>query len=101
MLNLRSVLATCAVSAAMTGLTAVASHRAATLEPATGITATERPLDLPWWKRSLAHTVQEEWLFAQFMDSQHGPRWRTALPDKAVARMYQHWLQGRQGDGNP
>ncbi|MFM1830336.1 MAG: hypothetical protein RLZZ558_676, partial [Planctomycetota bacterium] len=22
---------------------------------------------------------------------------RTALPDKTVARMYQHWLQGRQG----
>ena len=25
--------------------------------------------------------------FAQAMDAQHGPRWRTALPDKVVAHL--------------
>jgi hypothetical protein len=37
--------------------------------------------------------VQEEWVFAQHMDMQYGPRWRTALPDKVVANMFAAWLE--------
>ncbi|MCE9619691.1 MAG: hypothetical protein K8R92_07255 [Planctomycetes bacterium] len=46
---------------------------------------------LPWWKKTLSHTVQEEWAFAQMMEQQYGPRWRTALPDKVVLKLYQEF----------
>jgi hypothetical protein len=101
MLTLRRSVLVCVVAAALTGLAAVASQRSVAVEPVVAIVSPDRPANMPWWKGSLAHTVQEEWLFAQHMDTQHGPRWRTALPDKTVSRMYQHWLQGRQGGGGP
>lgn len=44
---------------------------------------------LPWWKKTLSHTVQEEWIFAQQMNAEYGPRWRTTLPDKTVLKLYQ------------
>ena len=50
---------------------------------------------LPWWKKSLSHTVQEEWLFAQQMNANYGPRWRTALPDKTVLKLYQQFCAGQ------
>lgn len=101
MLNRPTRTSACMAALVLTGLTAIAGQRSAAIEPATGVTASAMPPDLPWWKRSLAHTVQEEWLFAQHMDTQHGPRWRTALPDKTVARMYRHWLHDRQGGPSP
>jgi hypothetical protein len=95
MLNRSSRTSACLGALVLTGLAALAGQRSAALEPATAITASTVPQGLPWWKRSLAHTVQEEWLFAQHMDTQHGPRWRTALPDKTVARLYHAWLEDR------
>jgi hypothetical protein len=95
MLRIPSRTAACAAALALGGLAALAGQRSASLEAASDITAATPSLGVPWWKRSLAHTVQEEWLFAQHMDTQHGPRWRTALPDKTVARLYQAWLQDR------
>ena len=50
---------------------------------------------LPWWKKTLSHTVQEEWIFAQQMNTEYGPRWRTALPDKTVLKLYQQFCAGR------
>jgi hypothetical protein len=61
--------------------------------PPSGATDPSASASLPWWKRALSHTVQEEWVFAQAMDAQYGPRWRTALPDKVVAHLYQSWQQ--------
>ena len=92
--------AVCAALAVMTCLSAIGDQRSASVTATSDAFGGGLPPSLPWWKGSLAHTVQEEWLFAQHMDAQHGPRWRTALPDKAVARMYRNWLQGRQGGGN-
>ncbi len=51
---------------------------------------------LPWWKKTVSHTVQEEWIFAQLMNTEYGPRWRTALPDKTVLRLYQQFCAGQQ-----
>jgi hypothetical protein len=51
---------------------------------------------LPWWKKTVSHTVQEEWIFAQLMNTEYGPRWRTALPDKTVLRLYQQFCVGQQ-----
>jgi hypothetical protein len=84
-------------AAALAGVVAASGTRLSAPGPAAGVADPFAATSLPWWKRSLAHTVQEEWLFAQQMDTRYGPRWRTALPDKTVARMYQHWMQGRQG----
>lgn len=74
---------------------AVAATRSASPSSPSSATDTEAPPSLPWWKRSLAHTVQEEWVFAQHMDMQYGPRWRTALPDKVVANLFAAWSQER------
>ncbi|MBM4006129.1 MAG: hypothetical protein FJ292_00950 [Planctomycetes bacterium] len=74
---------------------AVAATRSASPSSPSSSTDTEAPSSLPWWKRSLAHTVQEEWVFAQHMDMQYGPRWRTALPDKVVANLFAAWSQER------
>jgi hypothetical protein len=74
---------------------AVAATRSASPSSPSSATDTEAPSSLPWWKRSLAHTVQEEWVFAQHMDMQYGPRWRTALPDKVVANLFAAWSQER------
>ena len=51
---------------------------------------------LPWWKKTVSHTVQEEWIFAQLMNTEYGPRWRTALPDKTVLKLYQQFCAGQQ-----
>ncbi len=51
---------------------------------------------LPWWKKTVSHTVQEEWIFAKLMNTEYGPRWRTALPDKTVLRLYQQFCAGQQ-----
>jgi hypothetical protein len=51
---------------------------------------------LPWWKKTVSHTVQEEWIFAQLMNAEYGPRWRTALPDKTVLKLYQQFCAGQQ-----
>ncbi|RLS27484.1 MAG: hypothetical protein DWH76_01955 [Planctomycetota bacterium] len=51
---------------------------------------------VPWWKKSVSHTVQEEWIFAQHMSTEYGPRWRTALPDKTVLKLYQQFCAGQQ-----
>lgn len=51
---------------------------------------------LPWWKKTVSHTVQEEWIFAQLMNTEYGPRWRTALPDKMVLKLYQQFCAGQQ-----
>ena len=56
---------------------------------------------LPWWKKSLSHTVQEEWVFAQNMNDQYGPRWRTALPDKTVLKLYQQFQGQRRRKAVP
>ena len=72
---------------------AVAATRSTSPSSPSSATDTAAPPSLPWWKRSLAHTVQEEWVFAQHMDMQYGPRWRTALPDKVVANMFNVWLE--------
>ena len=72
---------------------AVAATRSTSTSSPSSATDTVAPPSLPWWKRSLAHTVQEEWVFAQHMDMQYGPRWRTALPDKVVANMFNAWLE--------
>jgi len=76
---------------AMATAAAVAGTRAALVQPAPGATDGSASSSLPWWKRALSHTVQEEWAFAQAMDSQYGPRWRTALPDKVVSHLWQSW----------
>lgn len=78
---------------ALAGAAAFASTRAVAPGPAAGVVDSRAPTTLPWWKKSLSHTVQEEWVFAQHMDRQFGPRWRTALPDKVVANLYAAWLQ--------
>ena len=96
MLTVHRPLLACLTAATLTGIAAIAGQRSTAVEPATAIACTTAPDGLPWWKRSLAHTVQEEWLFAQHMDSQYGPRWRTALPDKSVVRLYQAWVAGRE-----
>jgi hypothetical protein len=70
---------------------AVGGTRATAVQPAPGATDTAASSALPWWKRALSHTVQEEWAFAQAMDAQYGPRWRTALPDKVVSHLWQAW----------
>lgn len=70
---------------------AIAGTRAAFVQPAPGATDSVVSGSLPWWKRALSHTVQEEWAFAQAMDAQYGPRWRTALPDKVVSHLWQSW----------
>ena len=70
---------------------AIAGTRNAMVQPAPGATDTSASASLPWWKRALSHTVQEEWAFAQAMDAQYGPRWRTALPDKVVSHLWQSW----------
>lgn len=74
---------------------AVAATRSTSPSSSLNATDTAAPPSLPWWKRSLAHTVQEEWVFAQHMDMQYGPRWRTALPDKVVANLFAAWSQER------
>jgi hypothetical protein len=80
---------------------AAATMATRSMAPSAPATATDAaaPASLPWWKRSLAHTVQEEWVFAQHMDQQHGPRWRTALPDKVVLHLWQAWQAERTGGG--
>ena len=78
---------------ALAGAAAFASTRTIAPGPASGAVDTQAPATLPWWKKSLSHTVQEEWIFAQHMAQQFGPRWRTALPDKVVANLYATWLQ--------
>ena len=78
---------------------ATAGTRSVAPSAPTATTDTAPSSSLPWWKRSLAHTVQEEWVFAQHMDQQFGPRWRTALPDKVVLQMYQSWQASRAGGG--
>lgn len=78
---------------ALAGAAAFASTRAVAPGPAAGAVDSQAPATLPWWKKSLSHTVQEEWVFALHMDQQFGPRWRTALPDKVVANLYAAWLQ--------
>ena len=83
-------LACAAATGATRSLVASATPHATDASPAAS---------LPWWKRSLAHTVQEEWVFAQHMDQQFGPRWRTALPDKVVHQMFQSWQAARGGAG--
>jgi len=86
--------ATSAMAAlALAGAAALASTRAVAPGPAAGAVYSQAPSTLPWWKKSLSHTVQEEWVFALHMDQQFGPRWRTALPDKVVANLYATWLQ--------
>lgn len=70
---------------------AVGATRSAMVQPAPGVTDSGVSSSLPWWKRALSHTVQEEWVFAQAMDAQYGPRWRTALPDKVVSHLWQSW----------
>ena len=72
---------------------ALAGTRSLAPGPAAGAVDADVPASIPWWKKSLAHTVQEEWVFAQHMDQRFGPRWRTALPDKVVANLYATWLQ--------
>jgi hypothetical protein len=84
---------------ALAGAAAFASTRAVAPGPASGAVDSQAPATLPWWKKSLSHTVQEEWVFAQLMDQQYGPRWRTALPDKVVANLYAAWL--RDGGASP
>jgi len=84
---------------ALAGAAAFASTRAVAPGPAAGAVDSQAPATLPWWKKSLSHTVQEEWVFAQLMDQQYGPRWRTALPDKVVANLYAAWL--RDGGASP
>ena len=81
------------VAAVLAGAAALAGTRSPAPGPAAGAVDPDVPASLPWWKRSLAHTVQEEWIFAQHMDQRFGPRWRTALPDKVVANLYSAWLQ--------
>lgn len=91
------------LAAGMVVLLAVAAGagvRTPSPTPPSGATETSPPVTLPWWKRALSHTVQEEWAFAQAMDAQHGPRWRTALPDKVVAHLYASWLQERVTPGD-
>jgi|GEM_PF-2466479 len=85
----------------LAGVVAFAGSRSVVTGPAAGTTDSMVSATLPWWKKSLAHTVQEEWLFAQQMDSQFGPRWRTALPDKSVAKMYLSWFQTQSGNTVP
>lgn len=75
------------------GAVALAGTRSLAPGPAAGAVTADVPASLPWWKKSLSHTVQEEWVFAQHMDQRFGPRWRTALPDKVVAGLYASWLQ--------
>lgn len=70
---------------------AVGGTRSPVVQPAPGATDGNVSASLPWWKRALSHTVQEEWAFAQAMDAQYGPRWRTALPDKVVSHLWQSW----------
>ena len=89
---LRRASALCAMLA-LSCAAAVAATRSAAPSSPSSATDTEAPASLPWWKRSLAHTVQEEWVFAQHMDMQYGPRWRTALPDKVVANLFAAWVQ--------
>ena len=86
----RAPLAACIV--ALLAVAAGAGIRTPSPTPPSGATDPNASASLPWWKRALSHTVQEEWAFAQAMDAQHGPRWRTALPDKVVAHLYQSWL---------
>jgi hypothetical protein len=87
-----------ATAIALGAAAAIASTRSLTPSTPASVTDATPPSSLPWWKRSLAHTVQEEWVFAQHMDSQYGPRWRTALPDKVVLHMFQSW-QAARGSG--
>lgn len=88
--RLRTALAT-AAAIAVASAAAIGSTRNAVVQPAPGATDTTASASLPWWKRALSHTVQEEWAFAQAMDAQYGPRWRTALPDKVVSHLWQSW----------
>lgn len=91
-------LAACIV--ALLAVAAGAGVRAPSPSPPSGSTDPSPSVTLPWWKRALSHTVQEEWAFAQAMDAQHGPRWRTALPDKVVAHLYASWLKERATPGD-
>ncbi len=92
--NLRASISL-AVVAGLLCAAAVASTRSIAPAPAASAASSVASSTLPWWKRSLSHTVQEEWTFALQMDQQYGARWRTALPDKVVARMYESWTQQR------
>ena len=88
--RLRITLAT-AAAITLASAAAVGGTRMAAVQPAPGATDASPSASLPWWKRALSHTVQEEWVFAQAMDAQYGPRWRTALPDKVVSHLWQSW----------
>jgi hypothetical protein len=86
-----SVVAAAVGAIALAGAAAVGATRVPVVQPACGATDPSASPSLPWWKRALSHTVQEEWAFAQAMDAQYGPRWRTALPDKVVSHLWQSW----------
>jgi hypothetical protein len=85
--------------AAAAGVVAVAIGSGLAARPVAA-TVTTRATDaapgsgIPWWKKTLSHTVQEEWAFALQMEQQYGPRWRTSLSDKAVMKLYQQFCEG-------
>ncbi len=75
--------------------------RPAGVASSSGSSDTHVGVGLPWWKKPLSHTVQEEWVFAQNMNDQYGPRWRTALPDKTVLKLYQQFQGQRRRKAVP